>query len=187
MAPHDDLICFSHLRWDSGFHRPHHLLSRAARDRRVFFVEEPVLAGARPHLDIHTTTSGVIVVRPTLPPGTDNLLIPRRMRDLMHELITGHSISRYVLWFCTPMAMSFARDLEPVSVVYDHGHDLPESSDEVTGLAAYHAQLLAVSDVIVDDGPSISWDETWSSIDDQLQAVAIPDLTRSAASAGARY
>ena len=37
-----DLICLSHLRWNFVFQRPQHLMSRFARDRRVFFVEEPV-------------------------------------------------------------------------------------------------------------------------------------------------
>src|SRR4051794_29168797 len=35
-----DVICFSHLRWSFVFQRPQHLLSRCARDRRVYFVEE---------------------------------------------------------------------------------------------------------------------------------------------------
>src|SRR6185295_4170452 len=37
-----DLICLSHLRWDFVYQRPQHLLSRCARERRVFFIEEPV-------------------------------------------------------------------------------------------------------------------------------------------------
>jgi len=36
-----DMICFSHLRWGFVFQRPQHLMSRFARDRRVFFFEEP--------------------------------------------------------------------------------------------------------------------------------------------------
>ncbi len=34
-----DLICLSHLRWDFVYQRPQHLLSRAAREYRVFFIE----------------------------------------------------------------------------------------------------------------------------------------------------
>src|SRR5690349_17663428 len=36
-----DLICFSHLRWGFVWQRPQHLMSRFARQRRVYFVEEP--------------------------------------------------------------------------------------------------------------------------------------------------
>ena len=37
-----DLVCLSHLRWNFVFQRPQHLMSRYARTRRVFFVEEPI-------------------------------------------------------------------------------------------------------------------------------------------------
>ena len=38
-----DLVCFSHLRWNFVFQRPQHLMVRFARNRRVYFVEEPIL------------------------------------------------------------------------------------------------------------------------------------------------
>ena len=48
-----DLVCLSHLRWDFVFQRPQHLLSRCARDRRVFFVEEPIFTdGSSVRLEI---------------------------------------------------------------------------------------------------------------------------------------
>ncbi|HKZ79655.1 MAG TPA: hypothetical protein VJ124_15385 [Pyrinomonadaceae bacterium] len=34
-----DVVVLSHLRWDFVYQRPQHLLTRAARERRVFFVE----------------------------------------------------------------------------------------------------------------------------------------------------
>ena len=48
-----DLICFSHLRWDFVYQRPQHLLKRSARDRRVFFVEEPVFDNGSMRLEVH--------------------------------------------------------------------------------------------------------------------------------------
>jgi len=39
------LIVFCHLRWDFVFQRPQHLLTRAARERRVFYVQEPEWGG----------------------------------------------------------------------------------------------------------------------------------------------
>src|SRR3954466_5231898 len=47
-----DLICLSHLRWNFVFQRPQHLMSRFARARRVFFVEEPVFDSAKPQLKV---------------------------------------------------------------------------------------------------------------------------------------
>ena len=40
-----DILCLSHLRWDFVFQRPQHLLSRAVKRGRVFYVEEPVFDG----------------------------------------------------------------------------------------------------------------------------------------------
>src|SRR3954465_6579077 len=36
-----DIVCFSHLRWDFVYQRPNHLMARAARRGRVFFVGGP--------------------------------------------------------------------------------------------------------------------------------------------------
>src|SRR5688572_9633549 len=47
-----DLVCFSHLRWDFVYQRPQHLLTRCARDRRVFFVEEPIFGNGSMRLDV---------------------------------------------------------------------------------------------------------------------------------------
>ena len=35
------VVVFSHLRWDSVFQRPQHLITRLARQELVLFVEEP--------------------------------------------------------------------------------------------------------------------------------------------------
>jgi len=62
-----DVICFSHLRWNFVFQRPQHLLSRCARDRRVFFVEEPVVdATDRSYVTVTEVQPQVYVVVPHL-------------------------------------------------------------------------------------------------------------------------
>ena len=42
MRPTFDIVTFSHLRWDFVLQRPQHLLSRLAKNRRVFYIEEPI-------------------------------------------------------------------------------------------------------------------------------------------------
>jgi len=56
-----DLICVSHLWWDSVWQRPHQLLSRLARHYRVLWVEEP-------HIEVGPPGDGFVVVeeRPNL-------------------------------------------------------------------------------------------------------------------------
>ena len=38
----NDIVCFSHLRWNFVYQRPQHLIGRFARESRVLFVEEPI-------------------------------------------------------------------------------------------------------------------------------------------------
>src|SRR5262245_14002219 len=68
-----DLVCLSHLRWNFVYQRPQHLMSRCARQRRVFFVEEPIFEPPKkrssPHVDLTLCPSGVCVVVPRLPLG----------------------------------------------------------------------------------------------------------------------
>src|SRR3954449_7685918 len=67
-----DLICLSHLRWDFVLQRPQHLMSRFARNRRVFFFEEAVFEDVEPHIRQQICAStGVHVVKPVLRTGTD--------------------------------------------------------------------------------------------------------------------
>ena len=171
MGSNDAVICFSHQRWSLPPTREaHEVIKEAARERQVYFVEEPVFDGDRPRLELHFTEDEVVVVRPFLPPGTDNLLVPRRVHDLLVEVLFGiGNIKNYILWFCTPMAMAVARDMTPTAVIYHLGCDLPEL-DEVVGLAAYHTQLLAAADVVIDGSSEITWGEIVAALDTQLEA-----------------
>lgn len=67
-----DLLVFSHLRWDFVFQRPQHLLSRQAKNRRVFYFEEPVFGMTEiPRLHLRETAENVLVVIPYLPTNID--------------------------------------------------------------------------------------------------------------------
>src|SRR6476620_1069238 len=68
-----DLVCLSHLRWDFVFQRPQHLLSRFARDRRVFFIEEPIFSDEPNHLDLSPREDNLFVVVPRLSHETAHL------------------------------------------------------------------------------------------------------------------
>src|SRR3954462_3432171 len=106
-----DLVCFSHLRWDFVYQRPNHLMARAARDRRVFFVEEPVVEPApTAHLPL-VDRGGVIVATPILPesrPTPDPTAI---LRDLVDHLVRSERIDDPVLWYYTPMALPWTQHL----------------------------------------------------------------------------
>src|SRR5678810_878700 len=94
-----DLVCFSHLRWNFVFQRPQHLMTRCARGRRVYFVEEPTVeAGVQPHLET-SVSDGVVVVRAVLPAGLDAAEVKVAQRRLLDAYMTRERITDYVLWY----------------------------------------------------------------------------------------
>src|SRR4029450_1473047 len=93
-----DLLCFSHLRWQFVFQRPQHLMTRFARDRRVFFVEEPVLVDAAEASVVTGVPAGVRLVVPPLPRTFDEADAIAAKRGILDALLERERIRRYVLW-----------------------------------------------------------------------------------------
>ena len=114
-----DVICLSHLRWHFVVQRPQHLMTRCARDRRVFFVEEPVYGFEEASVSVERDASGIHVVVPQLPDGLSSAEVIRQQRRLMNQLVQQWKIKDHILWYWTPMALQFSRDMEPRAVVFD--------------------------------------------------------------------
>jgi UDP-galactopyranose mutase len=153
--PTPDLICLSHLRWNFVFQRPQHLLTRCARDRRVFFVEEPLFQpGIEPRLRIELSGS-VRVVVPELPEGIGENEAVAAQRDLLEQCIEAQQISEYVLWYYTPMALPFTDHLSPVAVVYDCMDELSAFKGAPTILKAREAELMRRAALVLTGGQSL--------------------------------
>lgn len=159
-----DIICLSHLRWDFVYQRPQHLLSRCARGRRVFFVEEPFLEAGPPRLTVKVTAEGVHVAVPYLPEqtarpapadGAGGEAAHRALRALIDELILRHAIEDYVLWYYTPMALPFTRHLAPAAVLYDCMDELSAFAHAPRSLREREAELLQRADVVLTGGQSL--------------------------------
>ena len=107
-----DLVCLSHLRWDFVYQRPQHLLSRFARGRRVFFIEEPTFDAQAPRLDASTRPDGVTVCVPRLPDSLTEEEIEAEQKRLLSQLFAEELIKDFVFWYYTPMALAFTHHLE---------------------------------------------------------------------------
>src|SRR5918911_1458269 len=81
-----DLIVLSHLRWGFVWQRPQHLMSRWAREHRVFFFEEPVETEGAPWLEVEKSASGVHVVKPHVARGLDLDRLDAVQQTLLDEL-----------------------------------------------------------------------------------------------------
>jgi glycosyltransferase involved in cell wall biosynthesis len=114
-----DVVCFSHLRWNFVFQRPNHLMQRCARERRVFFVEEPVFDGDRPQLSVERVDRKLFVVVPQLPRDTPPAAVPRLVESAIRELFREWNIEAPITWYYTPMALASASTLKASLVVYD--------------------------------------------------------------------
>ena len=148
-----DVVCLSHLRWDFVWQRPQHLLSRCARERRVFFVEEAV-EGDSTRLE-ERERDGVTVVVPHLPGGLSVPEMDTIQQTLLDELFVQHEIDAYVLWAYTPMAFAYAQHLRPLATVYDCMDELAAFADAPPTLREREAELLRRADLVFTGGRSL--------------------------------
>ncbi len=151
-----DLICFSHLRWAFVFQRPQHLMTRFARDRRVFFVEEPVFheADARAHV---TVTDGVHVVVPQLPHALAGApeRHPEVIRRLLAGVLDGYDVNAPIAWFYTPMALPLLQNIRPCAVVFDCMDELSGFAHAPAELRELERALLTRADVVFTGGHAL--------------------------------
>ena len=151
-----DLICLSHLRWDFVFQRPQHLMVRAARDRRVFFVEEPVLTDGEPRLEERNTAEGVRVCVPHLP-NTD-LGAPEVVQEiarLLENLREREGIRDPVLWHYTPMYGPVTEGIRPSALIYDCMDELAAFRFAPPKLLRREEDLLRRADLVFTGGRSL--------------------------------
>lgn len=165
----DDLICFSHLRWNFVYQRPQHLLSRcsatpqsdgsrsdgsADRPWRVWYIEEP-LWSETPGLSIHSVTDNLMVVVPHLLPGTGPDEAVNQQRVLLDQLLTEQRIQNYALWYYTPMALPFSDHLRPRLTVYDCMDELSAFMGAPQSLIEQERRLMNRADVVFTGGYSL--------------------------------
>jgi UDP-galactopyranose mutase len=151
------MIVFSHLRWDFVFQRPQHLMTRFAKRRPVYFIEEPVDAEGPARLEVREPVAGVHVCRPLLPGargGFSSANLPG-LRDLLDELVTKRSLRNAIAWFYTPMALPLLQGLDPAVVVYDCMDELSAFLNAPRELIEMERLLMKVADVVFTGGPSL--------------------------------
>jgi glycosyltransferase involved in cell wall biosynthesis len=150
-----DLICLSHLRWNFVFQRPQHLMTRYARTRRVYFVEEPVFEDVTEPAVSIDRHDGVFVVVPRLPHGCTPVQAVRAQRAILDQVMAANHVSRFVLWYYTPQALKFSDHLRPLATVYDCMDELSAFKDAPPELVTLEAALMKRADVVFTGGHSL--------------------------------
>lgn len=151
------LICFSHLRWDFVFQRPQHLMTRLARRHQVLFWEEATQVEGlqEPRLSLRPCPdSGVTVARPELPVALDAPQANAALRILLDQLLSNRS-GRLLLWYYTPMMLTFSQHVEADCVVYDCMDELANFKFAPPELLPLETQLLRTADLVFTGGYSL--------------------------------
>ena len=151
-----DLVCFSHLRWDFVYQRPQHLLSRSAKSRRVFFVEEPKFGNCSMRLVVREAEPGLRIVVPHLPEGLrSEVAINAVMKEMTRQLFLDYDINEYVFWYYTPMALNFTNQFSPIASVYDCMDELSAFKGAHSRLPELEKQLFKRVDLVFTGGQTL--------------------------------
>ena len=150
-----DVVCFSHLRWNFVFQRPQHLLSRCARDHRVFFIEEPLFEGTEKTLRVVTTKEGVMTVVPVFPEGTPQDEIVSVRHSQLEKFFAEQKIQKYVAWYYTPMALDWVREDKAMVTVYDCMDELSAFKGASPLLKEREKRLFEKADLVFTGGVSL--------------------------------
>ncbi|HYY43039.1 MAG TPA: hypothetical protein VE775_09930, partial [Pyrinomonadaceae bacterium] len=151
-----DLVVLSHLRWDFVYQRPQHLLSRCAKERRVFFIEEPIFGQGPMQLDVSQREDNLYVVVPRLPEGLlSEVAVEAIQQALIDRLFMEQQVTDYVLWYYTPMALGWTRHLKPLATVYDCMDELSAFKHAPRALRDREAELFRRADLVYTGGQSL--------------------------------
>jgi len=151
------LLTFSHLRWNSASRRPQNIMSRMAGKRDILFIEEPILRGGDPDLEVIAVEPRVRVIQPHLPfNGTGfGAHQTAALETLLRAFLAREGWKEHAAWVYTPMAVTVARALRPKALVYDCMNELSSFLLAPPELPEREAELLAYTDVVFADGPAL--------------------------------
>ncbi len=127
-------------------------MARFAASRRVLYVEESVATTSPAHLHRSIDVSGVEIIVPHIREGAGRT---EQLRGLLDQLILERSLSKYDLWYYTPMALEWTNHLVPTAVVYDCMDELSLFKGAPKGLHEREQELFHLADVVFMGGQSL--------------------------------
>ena len=147
-----DLVCFSHLRWNFVYQRPQHLLSRFAKHFRVFFIEEPIFHDGPNNLHVTMSEENVWIIVPNLSSKLSEDEKIDTQKDLLNKLFRNLQIESYLFWYYTPMALNISDHFEPQLIVYDCMDELSAFKFAPPELKTREAEMFEKADLIFTGG-----------------------------------
>jgi UDP-galactopyranose mutase len=130
-------------------------MTRAARDRRVFVFEEPLIGAHRPGVDVARPARNVSVATPRLPDGLSSTDRVNMQREILDAWLAREGVRDFTLWYYTPMALPFTEHLDAECIVYDCMDELSGFAGAPTELGALERQLFSRADIVFTGGYSL--------------------------------
>jgi glycosyltransferase involved in cell wall biosynthesis len=124
---------------------------------RVFFVEEPGHSEGTPRLEVADRQHGIRVLVPHLPPALSGSDASAAQAKLLRAYFSEHGVTDYLLWYYTPMALTFTRDLtaNARAIVYDCMDELSAFSGAPADIREFEEELLSKADVVFTGGQAL--------------------------------
>lgn len=151
-----NLLCFSHLRWNFVFQRPQHLMSLFAQELNVYILEEPIFdTFETPYLTHEQQHDNLYVLTPHLSNGIAAGEAQVEMRDLLDQFLGRVNLSDWVFWYYTPMALQFSDHFSAALTVFDCMDELSAFDFAPAELVNLEKSLLKKSDIVFTGGYSL--------------------------------
>ncbi|GBF06233.1 glycosyl transferase group 1 [Deinococcus aerius] len=149
------LLVISHLRWDFVFQRPQHLMTRAARTRRVYYIEEPIFSEGPDSLAVRREPCGVTVVTSMLTAPAESRTLEERqaaIARLLEDFVAAEGLEEYDLWVYSPMELPVTAGLTPRVTIYDCMDELANFKGAPPELRRCEDALFRQADVVFTGG-----------------------------------
>lgn len=150
-----DIVCFSHLRWDFVYQRPQHLMTRFAKQNRVFLIEEPHFnADVADYLE-YGRKGNLTIVIPHLRHGVSSEDAVLQQVKLLKDLFEEQNIANYLFWYYTPMATAIGNHFTPDFILYDCMDELSNFNFAPPELKEREKELFTKADLVLTGGHNL--------------------------------
>lgn len=150
-----NLICFSHLRWNFVYQRPQHLLGRFSKYYVTYFVEEFNFSDEKDGYNSYITEENVCVITPHLNHNLAGSNHDVRKMNVILNFFEDKSISNYIFWYYTPMALNFTKRFKPTFTIYDCMDELSAFKFAPPELKVLEEELMKKADIVFTGGNSL--------------------------------
>jgi UDP-galactopyranose mutase len=100
-------------------------------------------------------SDNLFVAVPELPHGLEPEAVEKLQRLLLDDLIANYEIQDSVLWYYTPMMLSWSGHVRPLAIVYDCMDELSAFRGAPPELITREADLFSLADLVFTGGQSL--------------------------------